>query len=242
LAAGVVSVDTTSSGNAAGTLKATVYGALEAAPPSGVASQFLSFDDNTTHTPSFNANNNGTTSFTGSWSCTNVTPVTVSASVTTDQNLLACTIPAGTLNRVGRSLRIWTAGVYSTPAASAATINLKAKLCTVSGCGSGVVLIPLNITSGANPGSVASNALNLSGILTTQTGGASSAYEAHANLTIDLGALTTSADSIFADTNIGTVGNIDSTVQLFLQITGAFSAASSSNSITLRQLIGETIG
>jgi fibronectin-binding autotransporter adhesin len=198
--------------------------------------------DSITHTLSYNANNNGISSLSGAWVNTNVTPVTVSANVATDQLLMAATLPAGTLNRVGRSIRIWLAGVYSTPAASSATINIKAKLCTVSGCGSGTVISLASITSSANPGTVTNNAFNLSLVSTTQTAGASAAFEAHGVMGIDLGALTTAADSFFSDTNTATVGTIDSTAQLFLQITGAFSAASASNSLTQRQMISETIG
>jgi hypothetical protein len=179
----------------------------------------------------------------GNWQCTNVTPVTVNANVTTDQNLMACTIPAGILNSALKNLRISSsAGVYSTPAASTTAITVKLKLCTVSGCGSGTVISLLNITTTALAGIQATNdQFNLTGVSTTQTAGASSAYEAHGSLLIDLGVGNTVADSMFADTNTATVGTIDSTVQLFLQETIAFSVASASNSATQRQLVVDTV-
>jgi len=40
---------------------------------------------------------------------------------------------------------------------------------------------------------------------------------------------------------IVTVGTIDSTAQIFLQVTGAFSAASANNSLTERQLFDEVL-
>src|SRR6267142_1663727 len=198
--------------------------------------------DSTTVTPSFATNNGaGVTSFTGAWTCTNVTPVTVNANVSTDQNLMACTVPAGTLNRVGRSLQINIAGVYSTVAASTASLTYKVKLCTVSGCGSGTVVTLLNIATGTTGALTAANfPFHLNGQSTTQTAGASSAYEAHGRLTIDITSAL-AADSIFTDSNTATVGTIDNTAQLFLQVTAASASASTSNSWTQRQLVAQTI-
>ena len=174
--------------------------------------------------------------------CVNVTPVTVAANVTTDQNLMACSLNANTLNVVGHTLRVYVAGVYSTAAASIAALSFKVKLCTVSGCGSGTVITPLPTTTGATSALSASNlAFNLGGLITTQTAGASSAYEAHGTLTIDLSSTATVPDSAYNDTNTATVGTIDSTGALFLQITAAASAASTSNSFTERQLIVELV-
>jgi hypothetical protein len=184
-------------------------------------------------------NGNG---LTGSWSCTNVTPVTVNANVTTDQNLMACTIPAGTLNRVGRSLRVKVKGVYTTPAASTSQMTVKLKLCTVSGCGSGTVITPISIQSTAlGTVQITNDNFSLRSEITTQTAGASSAYEASGEFLIDLATLTTAADSEFGDTNTATVGTIDNTAQLFLQTTFAFSNASGTNAATQRQLIAETV-
>jgi hypothetical protein len=204
----------------------------EGTAPTGTATLDNLYGDSATHTWSYNENNNGNSSFTGAWNCTNVTPVTVSANVTTDQNLMTCTVPAGRLNRVGRSIKVHIAGVYSTPAASVATVNLKIKLGT---------LTLLSITSSANPGSVTNNKFLMDGWETVQTAGATAAFESSGDLTIDLGALNTSPDSIFADTNIATVSSIDTTASQTLQVTVAFSAASASNLATERQLIVETV-
>jgi hypothetical protein len=218
-------------------------GTFIAAPtpaPSGVSGESQLYFDSTTLRTTVNENNTGATPISKSV-CVNVTPVTVSANVTTDQNLMACTLPANILNLIGRTLRITTGDLYTTPVASVATINTKVKLCTVSGCGSGTVINLANITSSGNPGSVTNNSINLQLVSTTQTGGASSAYESHGNMVIDLGASPGLADSTFSDSNTATIGTIDSTAQLFLQITGAFSVASASNSRTERQLIVEVL-
>ncbi len=197
--------------------------------------------DSTQH--AFTVNNNNTGEMAVSRvGCVNVTPVTVAASVTTDQNLQACSFSANLLNVVGRTIRIWTAGVYSTAATSTAQITLKAKLCTVSGCGSGTVIALDSIqTVALGSVTIANNAWNLAGYSSTQTAGATAAFETHGRLSIDLGALTTAADSTFNDINTATIGTIDSTASLFLQISGAYSAASTSNSMTGRQLIVEVV-
>jgi len=215
----------------------------EGGAASGSVGNDRMFGDSTTHTPSWNNNNNGLSSPSGAWQCTNVTGVTLpGTSTTADQNLMACTIPAGTLNRVGRTLRVKVKGVYSTPAASTSQITLKIKLCTVSGCGSGTVISPINIQSTAlGTVQITNDNFSLRSEITTQTAGASSAYEASGEFLIDLSTLATAADSDFGDTNTATVGTIDSTAQLFLQTTIAFSSASASNVATQRQLIAETI-
>jgi hypothetical protein len=197
--------------------------------------------DSTQHAWEVNNNNTGEMPV-SRVACANVTPVTVAASVTTDQNLQACSFSANLLNVAGRTIRIWTAGVYSTAATSTAQITLKAKLCTVSGCASGTVINLDSIQTIALASvTVTNNAWNLAGYSSTQTAGATAAFESHGILSIDLGSLTTAADSIFDDVNTATISSIDSTAALFLQITGAYSAASTSNSMTGRQLIVEVL-
>lgn len=174
--------------------------------------------------------------------CVNVTPVTVSASVTTDQNLMTCTLSANLLNVVGRTLHIHAAGIYSTAATSTAQLTAKAKLCTVSGCGSGTVISLVSIqTVALGSVTVTNNNWNLDFYTVTQTAGATAAFESHGQFVIDLGSLTTAADSTFADTNTTTISSIDTTAQLFLQITYTFSAASASNSASQRQGVVEVL-
>jgi len=160
----------------------------------------------------------------------NVTPITVNANVSTAQNLMSFSIPATQLNGVGKTLKVWCAGVYSTPAASVATINISVTL---------GALVLLSITSSANPGTVTNNAWNLNFLASVQTAGATAALESHGILGIDLGAATTSADTFFNDTNIATVSSVDLTASQTLQVTITFSVASGSNSATQRQLVVE---
>lgn len=178
----------------------------------------------------------------GAYTCVNVTPVTVNANTTSDQTLMACTITAATLNAVKKTILVQAAGVYSTPAASTATVTVKLKLCTVSGCGSGTVLTLGSWTSAAlGAVQATNNPFNITLNFTTQTAGASAAFEAHGNLAIDIAASAAAAEGLYADNNTATVGAIDSTAQLFLQETISFSAASASNSATQRQLIADSV-
>src|SRR6266550_2766071 len=212
----------------------TTLGALamaEAAALAGVANQDIEFADSVTHTLSYNANNNGTASFSGAWVNTNVTPVTVNAAVASDQNLMSASVPAGTLNRAGRTLRIWLAGVYNTPAASTSTITVKVKL--------GSLTLLSMVTAALASLQSTNGQFNISGYLTVQTAGATAAFEPHGNLIIDLGAGNTVADSTYADVNIATRGTLDITTAQTLQVTIAFSNASASNTATQRQMVLE---
>jgi hypothetical protein len=183
------------------------------------------------------------TPLSGFWNCTNVTPVRVNASTTRDQNLMSCLIgyPTQWLS-LNKTLRIRLKGVYSTPPSSTTTINLKAKFCHVSGCGSGIVITPVSITSVAL-GSIkaANNPFLFEANITMQTSGSSAAYEASGQLAIDLASSSSAASSLFLDTNTATVGTNNATTYFYLQLSGAFSAASPSNSMTARQLIVETV-
>jgi hypothetical protein len=222
---------------------------IQTAAQNGVANTtgVIGYDNVTSTININNSNGAGNSAFTGVWNCTSTTPVTVTANVTTDQTLMACTIPAGTLNRVGRSLRIQTGSIYSTPAASTTAMTFKIKICSVSGCGSGNVLTAATITSGAlGTIQVTNNAIQTPAfMLTVQTAGAALAIEAHGCINIDLLASISGADSIYCDNNtttqVGSPSNIDSTAQNFLQITGAFTVSSASNSWSQRQMVAETI-
>jgi hypothetical protein len=197
--------------------------------------------DSTLHAMTVNNNNTGEMAVSRTL-CVNVTPVTVAANVTTDQNLQACSLSANLLNVVGRTLKVYVAGNFSTAAASVASLTFKVKLCTVSGCGSGTVISPITTATGATSALTASSlSFSQTSLISTQTAGASSAYEAHGALTIDLSATAATSDSIYGDTNTATVGTIDSTAALFLQVTVSASAASTSNSFTERQLVVEVI-
>ena len=166
------------------------------------------------------------------WQSTNVTPVTVNANSTGDQDLMSAVIPANTLNSVGRVLRGVIKGVYSTPAMSTATIEIKVQL------GS---LTLLDIVTDANAGSVTNDGFRFEFDIVTQTAGSSAKFETSGELSIDLGAATTTAANVYVDSNHAVSSTLDSTVNQTLQVTVAFSSASASNSCTQRQLILQTI-
>jgi len=217
-----------------GAWRAGSLSSTEAAAPSGAASQDILFGDSPTHTPSWNNNNSGASSPTGAWQCTNVTSVTVSANSTSPQNLMSCSIPAGTLNRVGRTLRIWLSGIYSTPAASTTAVVITVKL---------GALTVATWTSTALAGIQATNdQWNVTGWITTQTAGATASFEAHGNMDIDLGVGNTVADSNFADVNTATVGTLDTTAAQTLQVTSTTTVGQAAGfSASQRQMALETV-
>jgi hypothetical protein len=207
----------------------------ESTAPTAVASVDDLHADSTQHAMMVNNNNTGEMPV-SRITCVNVTPVTVAANVTTDQNLMTCTIAANTLNVVGRRLDTWAAGVYSTAAASTAVLTFKVKLCTVSGCGSGTVITIGSWATAALPTVTASSfPWNIGLKTTTQTAGSTAAFESHGNLIIDANTTLGAADSVYADESAATISSIDTTAQLFMQVTVAASAGSTSNSFTQRQ-------
>jgi hypothetical protein len=214
-------------------LSVTYLTLTEQAATTGIVGTDNLYGDNTTHTISHNSNNNGIMSFSGAWVNTNVTPVTVNANVSTAQNLMSVSIPAGTLNRVGRSLRIWSAGVYTIPTSAGTSMTLAVKL---------GALTLYSITTTSLTTGVTNGQFNINSIVSVQTGGASGALEAHANLSIELGATGAVADSLFLDGNTATVSTVDLTAAQTLQVTITFSAASASNTATQRQMVLETVG
>ena len=185
--------------------------------------------------------------------------VTVSANVSTDQNLFKWIIPLALVGNQfvpptvttpailpqQRTFHCFIAGVYTTPAANLSTLEFKAKLCTVSGCATGTVQPLIDITSTANPGTVTNDPWYLEFWATTGNGdtGSAAQFESHGTLKIDLGAATTGALSEFGDQNTAvTTPSVDTANQLYMQATVAFSSASASNSVTQRQQICEIVG
>jgi hypothetical protein len=172
------------------------------------------------------------------WRCTLLTPVTVNANVTADQNLFSCPLPPSGFAGPTQPLRVYLAGVYSTPAASTAAINVKAEVCAVSGCGSGTVVPFVSITSAALGGIQATNnPFTLEVISSTIPSTGLNTFEVHGKLSIGLSASQSAAQAVFADNNTAPIGGLNVLNQLFLQITIAFSSASASNSATARALI-----
>lgn len=168
-------------------------------------------------------------------SVTSTTPVTVNTNSTSDQQLIELSLGAGYFNSSKQPFLFDGAGVYTTQTAQTPTITLKIKLCTVSGCGSGTVVTLISIVSTATIAAVTNNNWNLAILGYTATTGATGNLEIHGPLAVDLGALTTTADSVFVDTNTAVSGNIDLTAALFVDFTIAFSTnAVTANTFTQR--------
>jgi hypothetical protein len=154
--------------------------------------------------------------------------------INTDQNLIQLSLSAGYLNSL-KSFSIDGSGIYSSTAASTPALTIKAKLCTVSGCGSGTVVALFNIvTTALNTTALTNATWNLTGMCVTNATGATGNLVCHGKpgLTLDTGATLSAPDTVFADTNTATLANIDLTAALFLQFTVAQSVVGASNSYT----------
>lgn len=168
-------------------------------------------------------------------SITNTTPVTANANSTSEQFLMELAAGAGYFNSSGQPFVINGAFVYTTPAAQTPTITINVRLCTVSGCGSGTNRLLATIVTTATLASVTNNPVNINLMAVNHATGATGTLEVHGPLSVDLGALTATADSIFNDTNTAVSGTIDLTAALFVDFTVTFSTnAIGSNSITQR--------
>jgi hypothetical protein len=172
----------------------------------------------------------------GALSLSNSSAVTSSnPTINTDQNLIQLSLPAGYFNEPTQAVHVEGSGIYSSTAASSPALTFKAKLCTVSGCGSGTVVTLFNIVSSALNTTALTNATwNLEGTCVTNTTGATGNLVCHGKpgLTLDTGATLSTPDNVFADTNTATLANIDLTAALFLQFTVAQSVVGASNSYT----------
>lgn len=159
----------------------------------------------------------------------NITSVTVSADLLTDQNLLSFPIPAGALNTVGRTLRVSSAGLYTTQAGQTPVVTVKVKL------GS---LTLLSWASTATSAAATDMPWNFAVDITTAVVGASGTLEVHGNLVFNLGTTPGVASDVIPDTNTAAVGTIDLAAAQTLQITIAFSTQPSTpfNAATQRQL------
>jgi len=170
----------------------------------------------------------------------NTSSVTVNAAASTDQNLMSITLPAGSLNAAGK---IWTAyagGVYTTTTSGAGTMTFKAKLCTVSGCGSGTVVTLMTFGPTASQSASASNMpWNIELPILTATTGATGTVLAEGSLNVVLGTTSTSAGAVHVAQTTAASATIDLAAQLFLQFTVADSGSSANDSF--KQMVAYAI-
>lgn len=169
--------------------------------------------------------------------CVNVTPVTASMNTTSGQNLMSCTIPAGLLNTLGKTLRAWIAGFYTTPVGAAGgTITMSVQL--------GGSDICKRTPQTSYVASSTNNPWDLSCYIATQTAGASGKFEAQGMYTVVTSASQTAIAGPFPILNTATVptGTVDTTAAQTLQIVVTFSTnQAAANSATERQLVVEVL-
>jgi hypothetical protein len=170
----------------------------------------------------------------------NLTPVTVSANTTGDQILQEVSLATGILNTVAAANLIHGSGILTIAALQTPTLTFKAKLCTVSGCGSGTVRTLATITTGATIAAT-NNGWNLQLMAGTVSSGSAGTLAVHGapGLTVDIGALPGSAATLYVDTNTTVTSAIDLTAALFVDFTVSTSAGNTGNSFT--QNIAESL-
>jgi hypothetical protein len=160
------------------------------------------------------------------------TTAQAAANVSTDQKLVELALPANTLIKAGKTLIIKGAGTYSLGASSVE--SWKVKLCTVSGCGSGTVVVPCTWTLPAtNANTGVTSSFNFECVIGTSTSsGANSKVLGHGTAGIEVGAANTAALSLIGDISTGETGTIDLTGTIFVDTTITFATANASNTAT----------
>jgi hypothetical protein len=172
-----------------------------------------------------------------STSTTNIIPT-----AGTDAQLAEFPLPAGYLNTMNKSMRVYAAGLYATAATQTPTLSFRVKLCTVSGCGSGTAIVLLQFgPSGATTAS-ATNAWKVDGELSVSTTGTTGTLEAHGLSYIALGPTGTAlSPEIRTDTNTAQSSAIDLTSALFLDVTVRMSTNAGSNTAVARLVTASPI-
>lgn len=163
----------------------------------------------------------------------NVTPVTVSANVTSAQVLQQLSLTAGLLNVAGNSGGVYTyngSGIYTAAALQTPTLTWTLNLCTVSGCGSGTVRALATIVTPAVV-TATNNAWNIRLHIGNTATGATGTLITHGSAIVELTAAS-DLGTASSDSNTASSGTIDLTAALFLQLTVTTSTGSAGNSIT----------
>lgn len=133
----------------------------------------------------------------------------------TDTKVVELSLPAGYLNTANKAFRIEARGIYTT-AGITPTLTHKVKLCTVSGCGSGTVLVLYAAPATGATTSGASNTWIVQGALGTISTGGTGTVMLHADACTVLGASGGTACTPTIDPNTAASSTIDLTAALFL--------------------------
>lgn len=154
---------------------------------SGAAIVYFNVSTASARGPSSGGGTGGSGAGAGVVSAVGANPVTIGTAAT-DIKVAELPLPAGYLNFANQVANISARGFYTTVAAQTPTITEKLKLCSVSGCGSGtVIVLYASPASGATTASV-SNTFDLDATLSTTATGASGTVLAKASTDIVLGA------------------------------------------------------
>lgn len=153
----------------------------------------------------------------------NITAVSASAAVATDQNLMSLPIPPGMMNTPGKTFTLFGAG----------PMTFRVKLCSVSGCGSGTAVTLCTFGPTATQNASSTNIpWNLSMTVSTSTAGTTGTVIPNGSLETVIGTTATTAGSPYLAQTTGPSAAIDLTAPTFVQITVADSGASANNSFT----------
>lgn len=168
---------------------------------------------------------------------TNTTSVTASnPTINTDTQLMEISLPAAFLNSTAQPFLIHGAGVLSTTAASIPAVTLTAKLCSVSGCGSGTVTPLAVIRSGGLNTAGVTNAGWSYGLVGTVVANGSSCnliITGMPGLVVEATASSTGADNVYSANNTGVSSpNQNCGNALFLDFFVQQSTTGASNSYT----------
>lgn len=179
----------------------------------------------------------------GTSAAVNLTAVTVSANVTTDQALQELSLSAGALNTANLISLLHGSGIFTIATLQTPTLTFKVKLCTVSGCGSGTVATLASLTTTATVAAT-NNIWNVELRAGTAATGASGNLMVHGFVAADIGASSAVADSVFNDTNTAVSSNINLAAALFVDFTVSTSAGNAGNSFTsqIAALMPQTLG
>jgi hypothetical protein len=153
----------------------------------------------------------------GSARAANIPQQTALTAITTAQNLFSQVMAAGSLNLVGRTLRVRGTVIYSTTSTNVATITIAIKLGSVTLC---------SITTAATNTAASTNLpIQFEFTLTVATAGSAGMINAHGSVTANIGTTAAPNTAIYLDTNTAAQGPVDLTVAETLAVTIAASAA-----------------
>jgi hypothetical protein len=158
---------------------------------------------------------------------------TTATNPSAEAQLKELTLLSGQLNSVGRHIRYFATGRYTTASGQTPTIRFRAYLCTVSGCGSGTVVTLADFTTAATTAAI-TNSWSIQGDIGTVSSGASGTLEAKFWEQVQLGSATDLTPEVrMAQTNAAS-SSINLTGVLYLRLTALMSSSNAANTVIAR--------